>query len=109
MHCTGLIKEINSLPLTIFNLAVINVSIWLYLEECLLGMLMALFFVTITFKLYKFNSVMFNANKVAPSLVANEEFTREALIITCMSIFLEIFAQLFISLTTAFGYMIVTY
>lgn len=59
-------------------------------------------------KLTKFHYFMTYPRKENEALVAEKNVQRDALIMSCLSLFLEVFGHLFISLTSGVGYFIYT-
>lgn len=111
-----LIDKLNNKYISGFYLIAIHLSM-LTKNEPIIQVIMAHVFVLIVFiKLYQYCMFMQYPKKYYThfvylyreheALVKDESFIREALVLTCLSIMLEIVGQLFISVTTSVGYLV---
>mmetsp|Transcript_18236 Transcript_18236/g.17360 ORF Transcript_18236/g.17360 Transcript_18236/m.17360 type:complete len:97 (+) Transcript_18236:285-575(+) len=69
-----------------------------------IGLLALILSVLTAIKMAKFNSFMHSRDKDTEEVLKDQEFEREALVITCFSIMLELFSHLFISIPLSCGY-----
>ena len=66
--------------------------------------LVTLYVIVFILKLTRFHFFMTKPSKEHVKMVGDSEFQRDALVLSCLSLFLEVFGHIFISLVSGLGY-----
>jgi CDP-diglyceride synthetase len=97
----SLLRSLNNIWLTIPMMVSFHLAILCFSTKKVGFYLVALYVVTFIIKLTRFHFYMLKkGDKV------DAEFHRDALVLSCLSLFLEVFGHIFISLITGLGYAI---
>lgn len=101
-----LIEYISNSPTTMMMMVLFHLSVMSFSANTIGFVLVFLYVFIILMTLHKFNKFMNNPTEDIQAVFKQNDFQRDALILTCISLFLEIFCQIFLSLGSSLSYLI---